>query len=65
MNDRDGGPPSDNRPVSLATVAAAAGVSISTVSRIVNGETRRASAETVQRVREAVEEAGYSLASAS
>lgn len=59
MNDRDGGPPSDNRPVSLATVAAAAGVSISTVSRIVNGETRRASAETVQRVREAVEATGY------
>jgi LacI family transcriptional regulator len=49
----------DARPVSLATVAAAAGVSISTVSRIVNGETRRASAETVARVRRAVEAVGY------
>ncbi|USQ73929.1 LacI family DNA-binding transcriptional regulator (plasmid) [Roseomonas mucosa] len=59
MTDREGGPPPDNRPVSLAMVAATAGVSISTVSRIVNGETRRASAETVQRVREAVEATGY------
>jgi LacI family transcriptional regulator len=45
--------------VSLATVAARAGVSISTVSRIVNGETRRASPETVARVRDAVEAVGY------
>lgn len=46
-------------PVSLATVAARAGVSIATVSRIVNGETRRASAETVERVREAIQAVGY------
>jgi LacI family transcriptional regulator len=46
-------------PASLATVAAAAGVSIATVSRIVNGETRRASAETVERVRKAIAAAGY------
>lgn len=46
-------------PVSLATVAAKAGVSIATVSRIVNGETRRASSETVERVRRAIEAVGY------
>ena len=46
-------------PASLATVAAAAGVSIATVSRIVNGETRRASAETVERVRKAIAVVGY------
>jgi len=45
--------------VSLATVAARAGVSVSTVSRIVNGETRRASPATVARVREAIEAVGY------
>jgi LacI family transcriptional regulator len=45
--------------VSLATVAASAGVSISTVSRIVNGHTGRASPETVLRVRQAVETLGY------
>lgn len=44
---------------SLATVAAKAGVSIATVSRIVNGETRRASAETVERVRKIIKEVGY------
>lgn len=46
-------------PVSLATVAAEAGVSIATVSRIVNGETRRASADTVERVRQAIKTVGY------
>ena len=45
--------------VSLATVAARAGVSVSTVSRIVNGETKRASAATVKRVQEAIEAVGY------
>lgn len=45
--------------VSLATVAARAGVSVSTVSRIVNGHTERASAETVARVREAIDAVGY------
>jgi LacI family transcriptional regulator len=45
--------------VSLATVAAEAGVSVATVSRIVNGETRRASAQTVMRVQAAVVALGY------
>lgn len=47
------------KPVSLATIAAAAQVSIATVSRIVNGHTGRASAETVARVRHAVDALGY------
>lgn len=46
-------------PVSLGEVAALAGVSISTVSRIVNGETRRASPETLARVQEAIKIVGY------
>ena len=46
-------------PVSLATVAAHAGVSIATVSRIVNGETKRASPQTVERVRQAIQDVGY------
>ncbi|WP_431098534.1 LacI family DNA-binding transcriptional regulator [Polaromonas aquatica] len=46
-------------PVSLSEVAVQAGVSISTVSRIVNGETRRASPETLARVREAIRTVGY------
>jgi LacI family transcriptional regulator len=46
-------------PVSLATVAAQAGVSIATVSRIVNGEVRRASPETVERVQKLVSTLGY------
>jgi LacI family transcriptional regulator len=50
---------SEQEPVSLATVAAQAGVSIATVSRIVNGETRRASAETVERVQKLVAALGY------
>jgi LacI family transcriptional regulator len=45
--------------VSLATVAHAAGVSVATVSRIVNGERGRASAETMARVEEAVARLGY------
>ncbi|HXP97727.1 MAG TPA: LacI family DNA-binding transcriptional regulator, partial [Telmatospirillum sp.] len=44
---------------SLATVATRANVSISTVSRIVNGQTHRASPETIERVRKAIEEVGY------
>ncbi|MDR3440991.1 LacI family DNA-binding transcriptional regulator [Telmatospirillum sp.] len=44
---------------SLATVAAKAGVSISTVSRVVNGQTHRASAETVEKVRQVIAEVGY------
>jgi LacI family transcriptional regulator len=45
--------------VSLSTVANLAGVSISTVSRIVNGETKRASAATVERVLAAIDASGY------
>lgn len=44
---------------SLATVAREAGVSMATVSRIVNGEPGRASAETVVRVKAAVTALGY------
>ena len=40
-------------------MAAQAGVSVATVSRIVNGETRRASAETVERVQKLVAALGY------
>ena len=48
-----------SRQVSLAVVAAETGVSVATVSRIVNGETGRASAQTVERVRAAVAALGY------
>jgi LacI family transcriptional regulator len=44
---------------SLRTIADRLGISISTVSRIVNGETRRASPALVERVRQVVEETGY------
>ena len=44
---------------SLADVARAADVSISTVSRVVNGQTNRAGRETVARVMQAVERLGY------
>lgn len=44
---------------SLAQVAQAAGVSASTVSRVVNGQTNRAGAQTVARVMAAVERLGY------
>ncbi|MDU0339030.1 LacI family DNA-binding transcriptional regulator [Bosea rubneri] len=44
---------------SLATVAADAGVSVATVSRIVNGKNGRASAETVARVEEVIARLGY------
>jgi LacI family transcriptional regulator len=45
--------------VSITTVAAEAGVSIATVSRIVNGVANRASAATTARVRAAIEALGY------
>jgi LacI family transcriptional regulator len=47
------------RAASLATVAREAGVSVATVSRIVNGETRRASVQTIARVNAAVAALGY------
>jgi LacI family transcriptional regulator len=45
--------------VSISAVAARAGVSIATVSRVVNGVTKKASADTVARVQQAVAELGY------
>lgn len=44
---------------SLATVARETGVSVATVSRIVNGKSGRASVETVARVADAIERLGY------
>ncbi|MBU1176713.1 MAG: LacI family transcriptional regulator [Alphaproteobacteria bacterium] len=44
---------------SISMVAAKAGVSIATVSRIVNGVPNRASPETMARVRDVVEELGF------
>ena len=46
-------------PVSIAAVARQAGVSIATVSRVVNGVTNKTSEATVERVREAVKALGY------
>lgn len=46
-------------PASLATVAREAGVSVATVSRIVNGKRGRASADTVARVEDAITRLGY------
>lgn len=46
-------------PASISAVAARAGVSIATVSRVINGVANKASAETTARVREAVEALGY------
>lgn len=45
--------------VSLATVAGETGVSVATVSRIVNGKSGRASADTIARVEEAIVRLGY------
>src|SRR5690349_5335391 len=47
------------RRASIATVAAEAGVSIATVSRIVNGVANKASAETTARVRAAIAALDY------
>lgn len=44
---------------SLASIAAEAGVSVSTVSRIVNGQLDRANRETVERVQALIESSGY------
>lgn len=48
-----------SRRISLATVAAAAGVSAATVSRIANGQVHRANPQTVARVRKLMDEMGY------
>ena len=45
--------------ISLATVARDTGVSVATVSRIVNGKSGRASADTIVRVEEAIARLGY------
>lgn len=47
------------RTVSITDVAEKAGVSVATVSRIVNGNTRKASAKTVERVRRTIADLGY------
>ena len=44
---------------SLASIAAEAGVSVSTVSRIVNGQLDRANRETVERVQALIDSSGY------
>lgn len=46
-------------PVSIAAVAERAGVSIATVSRVLNGVANKASAQTAERVRSAASELGY------
>lgn len=50
--------------ISIARVAERAGVSIATVSRVVNGVTNKASDATVERVRRAVADLGYRPTSA-
>ncbi len=45
--------------ISLAMIAQEAGVSVSTVSRVVNGQLDRANAETIERVQRLVERHGY------
>jgi LacI family transcriptional regulator len=48
-----------NAPVSIRAVAARAGVSIATVSRVINGVANKATAETIARVRKAAAELDY------
>lgn len=52
------GTPKRQQP-SLRTVARRAGVSIATVSRVINGLDARISAETIKRVRTVIDEVGY------
>ena len=52
-------PTRTRRPVSISAVAERAGVSIATVSRVVNGVANKASQETIARVRAAIAELGY------
>lgn len=51
--------PTLSAPASIGAVAQRAGVSIATVSRVMNGVANKASADTVQRVRSAVQALGY------
>ncbi len=61
---RKGGNPAPDQPVSIASVARRAGVSIATVSRVINGIANKASADTVAKVREAVAALDYRPSSA-
>lgn len=56
--------PPDNQQASIANVAERAGVSIATVSRVLNGVANKASAETIAKVRQAVAELDYRPSSA-
>jgi LacI family transcriptional regulator len=56
--------PPDAQQASIANVAERAGVSIATVSRVLNGVANKASAETVAKVRQAVAELDYRPSSA-
>ena len=53
-----------DQPVSIASVARRAGVSIATVSRVINGVANKASPDTIARVREAVTALDYRPSSA-
>jgi LacI family transcriptional regulator len=57
-------PVPDTGPATIAAVASRAGVSIATVSRVMNGIAKKASSETIERVRLAVDELGYRPGSA-
>lgn len=61
MASEDTSPEKAGRPgsASITSVARRAGVSIATVSRIVNGVPNKASADTVEKVRRAIAELGY------
>jgi LacI family transcriptional regulator len=59
MASRPTGRARPSRGVSIATVAERAGVSIATVSRVVNGVAKKASDDTAERVRRVVAELGY------
>lgn len=61
---KKGHEPLPGQPVSIASVARRAGVSIATVSRVINGVANKASPDTVARVREAVAALDYRPSSA-
>ena len=61
---RKGADPTPVSPASIATVARRAGVSIATVSRVINGVANKASPATIARVREAVAALDYRPSSA-
>ncbi len=59
MNEHDPSKGPGGRPVSIAAVARRAGVSIATVSRVMNGVENKATSETAARVHAAVAALGY------